>query len=111
MREDRYRVERSPEGSDVHLYNGTFSPTALLLIGMRVPRSEFPGIAAFFAIAHPNGRLEKRSVYFVEDDAMIVRQVRGDPVSPMARLLVTREEACAAGAVIVDVSEPVEPSG
>jgi hypothetical protein len=102
------RLERvvgpMPAGSDVYLQNSGFEPT-LLIMAIGMPRSMFPGLAAFFAIAYPDCTLEGHRVYFVERDPAILEQVRAHPDSPMARLLVSPEEARAAGARVLDASE------
>jgi hypothetical protein len=94
-------------GAAVIIRNQEFSPVAplrLLGIGM----ADFPGLAGFFLLMHPDGRLDGRAVRFLERDADAVRILRNQ--EPAVRdLLLSEEEARSMGVAVVDAD--VRPNG
>jgi hypothetical protein len=72
----------------------------LLLLNEFYPRLFFPGSVAIYTFARSQERDGLESVFFVERDVDLVKQLRANPRSRVSRLLVTPDEAAAAQAAL-----------
>jgi len=83
-------VSRSPAGATVYLESGANSQT---MLGFVMRDVDFPGRAAIFLLAHHDDRVDGRTVRFVIRDPQILAHYRQRPESPLARLMVSPQEA------------------
>jgi hypothetical protein len=56
-------------------------------------RSRFPGLLAYFALAHPGGELAGHKVIFVESDGKLVVRLRTTTLPKVADLVESMDEA------------------
>lgn len=77
------------DGAPRKLRNADFGGVAM--IHLFLEPAGFPGLAAVYVLSHP--ARDDAGVLFVEDDEALVRLVREQPRSRIARLLVTPAEA------------------
>jgi len=73
---------------DVYLANEEFAPMRLLY-AMGIPRSRFPGIGAYWVIAHGVRPLQGRRLFFVESEAGVLARIRRSMVPEVAALFVS----------------------
>src|SRR4029453_10923777 len=59
----------------LYLRNDDFPPLGLV-VALGLDRLRFPGIGAWFAVAHPTGLLNDRRVRFVEGRAALLAAIR-----------------------------------
>jgi len=83
-------VSRSPAEATVYLESGANSQT---MLGFVMRDIDFPGRAAIFLLAHHDDRIDGRTVRFIIRDPQILAHYRQRPDSPLARLLVSPQEA------------------
>jgi hypothetical protein len=88
-------------GGTLFIRNQEFSPVApLRMIGIGM--GDFPGIAGFFLLAHPDGHLNGTKVRFVERDVSVVEALRqGQPA--VRELMVSEVEALRMGVAVKDI--------
>jgi hypothetical protein len=84
-------VGATEEGHDAYLENVDFPVVPRAAVGRN--RLRFPGLLAYFALAHPSGELTGRNVHFVEGDATLVAAIRERTVPRVAALVESAEEA------------------
>src|SRR5207342_738694 len=63
----RLLLHRTPEGGMLFVRNDLFRPAGLIF-AMHAPKTCFPGIGAYWIVAHGLGSVDHRSVRFVETD-------------------------------------------
>jgi hypothetical protein len=83
-------VSRSPAEATVYLESGANSQT---MLGFVMRDVDFPGRAAIFLLTHHDDRVDGRTVRFVIRDPQILAHYRQRPESPLARLMVSPQEA------------------
>jgi len=88
-------IASAPPG-EVYVINRQYDGTRWLF-DMRGRPDRFPGLAALFVVTHEEDELDGRRVRFVEDRKQVLETIRARPQRRIARLLVSRAEAKAAG--------------
>lgn len=79
------------EGHDAYLENVDFPLVPRSTVGR--DRIRFPGLLAYFALAHPGGELAGRNVRFVEGDGKLVARIRETAKAKIAALVESADEA------------------
>jgi hypothetical protein len=91
-------VGASPPGKDLYVWNTDFPAVSRSPVGR--DRVRFPGLFAYFVLAHPQGEMDGRKVFFVEADPKLLSSVKAAVRPEVAALLVGAEDAQKAKAQI-----------
>jgi hypothetical protein len=90
------KVLASAPPGDVYVINRDYDGTRTLF-EVRGRPDRFPGLAALFVVTHEEDEVDGRRVRFVEGRGRVLEAIRARPGRRIARLLVSRAEAKAAG--------------
>ena len=99
--EVRRRARAVPPGTPVFIPNRKFKDWKRWL-----SREDFPDWAAVFVLTHASDAVEGRRVFFVESNQKLVKLLRKDPTTRIARLVVTPEEVEGSSGVADGMTAP-----
>lgn len=84
----RLLVRRTPEEGMLFVRNDLFRP-AEFLYAMHAPKTSFPGIGAYWIVAHGLKAVDHRMVRFVEMDMKLLRKIRNRSRPEVAAMFVS----------------------
>lgn len=98
----RGAAKKAPDGKTAYILNDRFKPVQRV-IRMGVPRDQFPGVGAYWIIAHGTESVDGRVIRFVVENAKLLETIKTEQRQEVAAMFVSPEDAARDGARVLSI--------
>ena len=104
----RGAAKKAPDGKTAYILNDRFKALQLVF-NMGVPRHRFPGVGAYWIIAHGTESVDGRVIRFVVEDAKLLETIKTEQRQEVAAMFVSPEDAARDGARVLSIYDDGPP--